>query len=168
MTAYSLGVLTGLLLMGAIGYSIGDKKGRGALGLILGLVLGLIGVAIIALIPAKSRYDRLQTFPMGMPPMGPAMMPPTMVACPSCRNPMRADESVCTRCGTQVVQGNVRVPEVGSTYSPIQPESWWYQEQGQPAPAQMPTAGAPRVSPPSAPTPPAPPPMPGPGGGAAF
>ncbi len=57
MAAY---VLIGGLVFGAIGYFIGEKKGRALLGLVLGFLLGIIGVIIIALIPkAKTADDRI-------------------------------------------------------------------------------------------------------------
>jgi hypothetical protein len=42
------------LVCAAIGGAIGSQKGMGAQGAILGLVLGVIGVIIIAVIPAKN------------------------------------------------------------------------------------------------------------------
>ena len=53
-------MLIGGLVFGAIGYFIGEKKGRTLLGLVLGFLLGIIGVIIIALIPkAKTADDRI-------------------------------------------------------------------------------------------------------------
>lgn len=46
------GVVMSLLCAG-IGYWIGEKKGRGVIGAVLGLILGIIGLVIILLIPAK-------------------------------------------------------------------------------------------------------------------
>lgn len=43
------------ILFAVIGYNIGDRKGLGALGAVLGLVLGIFGVLIIAVIPAKDK-----------------------------------------------------------------------------------------------------------------
>ena len=45
--------LIGLLIGGGIGYLIGNSKGRPALGLILGALLGCIGWIIVAVIPRK-------------------------------------------------------------------------------------------------------------------
>jgi hypothetical protein len=41
----------------AIGTWVGIRKGRPVLGMSLGFLLGLIGVAIVALIPAKKKVD---------------------------------------------------------------------------------------------------------------
>ncbi len=56
MAAY---ILIGGLIFGLVGYLIGDKKGRGTLGGILGFFLGVIGVIIIAVIPPAKSDDRL-------------------------------------------------------------------------------------------------------------
>jgi hypothetical protein len=42
---------------GFIGWKIGDSKGRGGLGALLGIILGLIGIVIIAVIPKKKSAD---------------------------------------------------------------------------------------------------------------
>jgi hypothetical protein len=41
----------------AIGTWVGIRKGRPVLGLSLGFLLGIIGIAIVALIPAKKKVD---------------------------------------------------------------------------------------------------------------
>jgi hypothetical protein len=43
------------LIAGAAGYLIGDYKRRPVLGAVLGFFLGLIGIAVIAIIPARKR-----------------------------------------------------------------------------------------------------------------
>ncbi len=43
------------LVGGAAGYLIGDYKRRPVLGAVLGFFLGLIGIAIIAVTPARKR-----------------------------------------------------------------------------------------------------------------
>lgn len=161
MSAFTVGWLVMTLLMGAVGYGIGDKKGRPGLGLALGLVIGVFGVIIIALVPTKSRFERELPYAMGLQSAGGAP-PAGMVACPSCRTPMHAAETVCRRCGTHVVQGRVDVPQTPSSFSAIEPEAWWYQEQGQPPPSHVPnpsSSGAPMTQ-----TPPPPPPAPPPAG----
>lgn len=42
------------LFFGGVGYAIGSKKGKGALGFILGAVLGVIGWIILAFIPGDT------------------------------------------------------------------------------------------------------------------
>ncbi len=49
------------LIAGAAGYLIGDYKRRPVLGAVLGFFLGLIGIAIIAIIPAR-KTERVSTF----------------------------------------------------------------------------------------------------------
>jgi Protein of unknown function (DUF2510) len=61
---------------GFIGWRIGDGKGRGGLGAFLGVVLGLIGIVIIAVIPAKkSPYDAAYAVPSTRPTTTPAQVP---------------------------------------------------------------------------------------------
>ena len=43
------------LMAAAAGYLIGDHKGRPLLGAVLGFCLGLIGIAIIAVVPSRRR-----------------------------------------------------------------------------------------------------------------
>jgi Protein of unknown function (DUF2510) len=55
---------------------IGDGKGRGGLGAFLGVVLGLIGIVIIAAIPTKkSSYDAAYAVPGSRPTTTPAAVP---------------------------------------------------------------------------------------------
>ena len=45
------------LMAAAAGYLIGDHKHRPVLGTVLGLLLGLIGIAVIIIIPARRPVD---------------------------------------------------------------------------------------------------------------
>ncbi len=48
------------LIAGAAGYLIGDYKRRPVLGAVLGFFLGLIGIAVIAIVPAR-KTERIPT-----------------------------------------------------------------------------------------------------------
>lgn len=50
-------LLIAAFIMGFIGYHIGKTKGRGSLGVVLGLILGPIGWIIVLLMPAVSKGD---------------------------------------------------------------------------------------------------------------
>jgi hypothetical protein len=45
-------------LFAGLGYVLGERKGRTGLGTVLGFVLGLVGLIIVALLPAKHRPSR--------------------------------------------------------------------------------------------------------------
>ena len=58
-------IALGLLLMAAAaGYLIGDHKRRPVLGTVLGLCLGLPGIALIAIIPARRRVTVRPSVPV--------------------------------------------------------------------------------------------------------
>ena len=90
-----------ILFKGGIGYLIGTRKGKGGLGFVLGLFLGIIGWIIIAVIPGDS----------------PAMMPVRrcrdcgrpiprgQLACPRCRPKREADRVPCPLCAELILPG---------------------------------------------------------------
>lgn len=51
----AFGLFWGLVLFGPIGAAIGSRKGRGWTGFLLGLVLGIFGVIIVALMRGDKR-----------------------------------------------------------------------------------------------------------------
>lgn len=65
------------IICGIAGYSIGNAKGRGPTGLLLGLLLGVFGIIIIAV-------------------MGPA----DLLRCPACHGPVSTVTTVCPHCRT--------------------------------------------------------------------
>lgn len=65
---------------------IGMNKGRTLAGVLLGAVLGLIGVVIIALIPATADHRRQVALAAGM------------VECRHCRELVHSGATVCPHC----------------------------------------------------------------------
>ena len=69
---------------GGVGYLIGRGKGKGGLGFVLGLFLGIIGWIIIAVIPGESQVNfqiqkrRCRNCQR--------VIPPRAVGCPTCRS----------------------------------------------------------------------------------
>src|SRR5262249_44476054 len=72
-----------VLFKGGIGYLIGKRKGKGALGFMLGLFLGIIGWIIIAVIPGET---------------------PSALYTPSARRR-------CRQCRRAIPRGSIRCPQ---------------------------------------------------------
>jgi hypothetical protein len=71
------------VLFAALGWYIGEQRGRGSLGLILGLFLGPIGLLIVAVMePAETRRG--------------------LRACPWCAERIQAAARICRYCGRDV------------------------------------------------------------------
>lgn len=49
-------LLASIVIFGTAAGFVGNKKGRMPLGIVLGVLLGLIGLIIIAVIPAKKTF----------------------------------------------------------------------------------------------------------------
>ncbi|MDA8198906.1 MAG: zinc ribbon domain-containing protein [Thermaerobacter sp.] len=64
---------------------LGNKKGMVALGWILGIFLGWIGVVIMLVIPASAEAQRREALEHGF-------------ACPYCQEPVRDGATVCPHC----------------------------------------------------------------------
>ena len=73
-----MGFLVLFLVMGLIGWAIGESKNRGGLGFILGFFLGFIGWIIVAVLPMAG------------------------VVCPHCRSTIDASATVCPKCTRQI------------------------------------------------------------------
>lgn len=71
-----------------IASSIGSKKGRGGLGTVLGLLLGIFGVIIIAILSPDPKHQEQESLASG-----------EMIQCPDCAEPIRSEAKVCKHCG---------------------------------------------------------------------
>ena len=104
------------ILCSFAGWKIGDSKGRPVLGFVLGFLLGLIGLAIIAVMrPAQPRAYAVAPLPMSTPYVAPPpMVAPVSYACPSCRAPISPAASMCGSCGAAVQPTALTPPPRGT------------------------------------------------------
>jgi len=93
-----------VLFKGGIGYLIGRNKGKGGLGFVLGLFLGIIGWIIIAVIPGEpapvNRVSRLRR-PERPGPGRPGA--DDRVPCPHCAEMIRPAAHVCRFCNNKIL-----------------------------------------------------------------
>lgn len=88
------------IAFGVVGWKLGDSKGRPGLGLALGLLLGIIGLVIVALLPSAkphSTTDRWGT-QAGWQPPPPVPQPAQWVQCPSCGQTISGAVGQCGYC----------------------------------------------------------------------
>lgn len=120
---------------GGIGALIGSQRGRGGLGFILGLFGGFVGWIVILLLPPTPDHLAAQPVP------GTTMTRGEMYReCPSCKEQMRRDASVCPHCRTEsepwiLHEGRWWVTRANATYY-LDPQSqqWVRYETTQPTP----------------------------------
>ena len=83
------------LIMGLIGYAIGNGKGRGTAGFFLGLFLGFIGWIIVLLLsPAQNTIQVAQ-------------QPKLTHVCPYCRSSIDPRASICAVCKKEITPTSV-------------------------------------------------------------
>ena len=83
---------------GVVGWKLGEAKGRPVLGLALGVLLGLLGLLIVALIPSAAPRERRDSWVAPAPPSQPSQW----VRCPSCAQTIPAAMAACPHCQTAV------------------------------------------------------------------
>lgn len=109
----------GILIWAAfafVGWKLGDAKGRPGLGIALGLLLGVFGLLIVALLPsAKPHYatDRWGARPAWQPPPPPPQ-PAQWVQCPSCGRTISGAVAVCGYCQGAVQPSALLPPPDGT------------------------------------------------------
>jgi hypothetical protein len=104
---------------GIVGWKLGESKGRPALGLVLGVVLGLIGLLVIALLPAATPRYAVDRLPSTTPrrawaPPPPPQPPAQWVRCPSCGQTISAAVAVCGYCQGAVQPSALLPPPEGT------------------------------------------------------
>lgn len=124
--AFFVGLAAALLICGVIGALIGQGKDRAVEGLLLGLFLGLIGVAITIFL--SSATPETPARPAARQPTSPEA---TMRRCPWCIEPIQIAARVCKHCRQDVAISGWDVPPTGTPKgwfpdpSRRYPDRWW-------------------------------------------
>ncbi len=106
-----------ILLMALLGLVLGMWKGRAAVGALLGLVLGPVGLLILAFVPPARRVSPGAGSAGDSPFSGQGAGPfghggfGTPVSCPKCKNPVSRGDKVCPHCGNLLINVHYRVEE---------------------------------------------------------
>jgi hypothetical protein len=100
-----------------VGWAIGNSKGRGTAGFFLGLLLGVIGLIIIAVMRptpeyAAQRANTTARAPVIAPPPPPSS--PPLRACPWCAEQIQPAAKICRYCQREVEPIDVASTDVTS------------------------------------------------------
>ena len=99
-----------------VGWAIGNSKGRGTAGFFLGLLLGVIGLIIIAVMRPTPEYAAQRANAIAR---APAVEPPqssqALRACPWCAEPIQPAAKICRYCQRDVEPIDVASTDVAST-----------------------------------------------------
>ncbi|MFN8027952.1 MAG: DUF2510 domain-containing protein [Acidimicrobiia bacterium] len=104
------------VLVGVVGWKVGEAKGRGGLGFVLAMVLGLIGIAIVAFLPPveHGRADpELLAMQSAMHRTN-APPPPPVFVCRACHQPVLPSATMCRACGKQLIPTALPAPPSGT------------------------------------------------------
>ena len=119
MAGAALFVLLLWAACGFVGWRLGESKGYPVLGVVLGLLLGVIGLLIIALVPGskpRSDYDMWQERLAGQSwqPPAPPVQPSQWVRCPACGQTISGAVAVCGYCQAQLRPAALLPPPAGT------------------------------------------------------
>jgi hypothetical protein len=107
--------------IGFVGWRLGDSRGRPVLGTVLAILLGLLGLLIVALLPSRkprSDYDLWQDRAAGrswQPPSPPQQQPAQWVQCPTCGQTISGAAAVCGYCQGAVQPSALLPPPDGTS-----------------------------------------------------
>lgn len=88
------------LVCGLLGAVIGSGKGRAGSGLVLGLLLGVIGLIIVALMSPNPEAEARRQSQIALA----AQNLPGMRRCPWCAQSIQSEALICQYCGRDVVR----------------------------------------------------------------
>jgi len=100
-----------------IGWAIGNSKGCPTAGFFLGLLLGLIGLIIIAVMRLTPEYEAAQRADAiaHAPAVEPLQSSQQLRACPWCAEPIQPAAKICRYCQRDVEPIDVASTDLGST-----------------------------------------------------